>query len=130
MALIYFNYLPSFNKEWGKQNLSQADKESLEAQILDYLSAVPESRNGRLFPGQMIRDTGGAYKLRYADDASNYGKRGSYRVIYVVVHNDTLYFLTVFPKHQKENLSNAEVASLKKVVQRLKRGEYDHEKHT
>lgn len=55
---------------------------------------------------------------------------GNVVVIYVVVHNDTLYFLTVFPKHQKANISNAEAASLKKVVQRLKRGEYDHEKYT
>lgn len=56
----------------------QIDRESLAAQILEYLSAVHEKRNGRLFTRQMIRGTGGACKLRYAADARNYGKRGSY----------------------------------------------------
>ena len=123
MALIQFNYLPSFNKAWQKQDLTSKDKDDLESQILAYLSSLPENRNGRMFPGQMIRGTGGAYKLRYADNASNQGKRSSYRIIYIVVHNDIIYFLTIFPKNQKDNISNAEATALKKVVQRLKKGE-------
>ncbi len=122
MKLIKFIYMPAFNQAWDNLGLTAEDKEDLDAQILSYLAAAPDNNNGRIFPGSMIEKTGGAYKLRYARSDSNEGKSGGYRILYVAIHRSSLYFLDVFPKSKKENISDAEKVALKHIVQRLKKG--------
>ncbi|MGP4116303.1 type II toxin-antitoxin system RelE/ParE family toxin [Levilactobacillus zymae] len=122
MDKIRFIYLPAFNKEWKKQNLTTNDKDQLESQILEYLVSKPDNSQGHPFPGAMIQGTGGAYKIRFSSENDHQGKSGAYRVLYVAVHNSDLYFLDVFAKNQKENISNTEKNMLKRIIQRLKKG--------
>ena len=50
------------------------------------------------------------------------GKSGSVHVIYVdIMVDETIYMLYAYPKSVKENLSKAEIAEFKKLVDLLKR---------
>lgn len=68
----------------------------------------------------MIEGSGGVRKFRFA--LPGRGKGGSVRVIYVdIMIDETIYMLYAYPKSAKENLSKAEVAEFKKLVDLLKR---------
>ncbi|WP_415576443.1 type II toxin-antitoxin system RelE/ParE family toxin, partial [Lactobacillus bombicola] len=76
---------------------------------------------GKKLPGSILEGTGGAYKFRFASKKDNQGKSGSYRTIYVAITNDNLYFLAIYAKSEKSNLSKAERNALKATVKRLRR---------
>jgi hypothetical protein len=68
--------------------------------------------------GKTIRGTGGIKKVRFAFE--NRGKSGSARVIYIdFVPFEKLYFITAYPKNEKDNLTKAECNELKKLVRLL-----------
>lgn len=69
--------------------------------------------------GLVIQGTGGLRKIRYA--IRNKGKSGSIRVLYVdlVVH-EKVYLITAYTKNQKDNLSDEEKATVKKLIEQLK----------
>lgn len=70
--------------------------------------------------GAVIEGSGGVRKVRFAFPGQ--GKSGSVRVIYVdIVMDDTIFMLYAYPKSAKENLSKAEIANFKKLVDVLKR---------
>ncbi|RMC46120.1 type II toxin-antitoxin system RelE/ParE family toxin [Lactobacillus sp. ESL0230] len=117
---LTFGYLPSFNKKWKRYNLTANDKKDLENQILQYVCNAPSNNYGRKFPGSIIEETSGAYKLRFAPKASNTGKSGSYRTIYVAVANSNVYFLDIYAKKDQANISNSDKALLKSVIRKLK----------
>ena len=74
--------------------------------IVDMVAADPQC-------GVVIPGTGGVRKLRVA--ASDRGKRGGARVIYLFGGDDVpTFLLAVFAKNEKDNLSQAERNSLKK----------------
>jgi hypothetical protein len=85
------------------------DEERTEA--ISFLAANPET-------GDIMRDTGGARKLRWR--AKGRGKRGGVRVIYYY-HNESLplFLLNVFAKNEKPNLTKAERNEMKTLLPRL-----------
>ena len=86
-------------------------QEEVEA-LIDVLADDPES-------GDVIRETGGLRKLRFA--VSGKGKSGSVRVVYYF-YNDTMpvFLLTVFAKNERDNLSKAERNTLAKLARALR----------
>ena len=71
----------------------------------DAIAARPEAH-------PVIPGTGGFRKARWPRPGS--GKRGGVRVIYyLVVEPATVYFVTIYAKNQKENLTDAEKKALK-----------------
>ena len=80
--------------------------------IVDFLSQNPEA-------GEIIEGTGGVRKLGWALPGK--GKSGGARVIYYHSQKMPLYILTAYPKGSKDNLSQAEKNTLKKLVGYLKK---------
>ena len=99
--------LPEFQKR-VETRLTNDEKVS----VINYLAAHPAA-------GDLVRDTGGLRKLRWA--AKGKGKSGGVRVIYYF-HNETmpLLLLTLFSKGEKANLSKAERNELAKLTNLLK----------
>ena len=99
--------LPEFLKR-ASSRLSAEEKVS----VINYLAAHPAA-------GDLIRETGGLRKLRWA--AKGKGKSGGFRVIYYF-HNEEipLFLLTLFSKGEKANLSKAERNQLAKLTELLK----------
>src|SRR5246500_3188282 len=63
--------------------------------------------------GDVIRGTGGFRKVRVA--RKGMGKSGGARGVYILrKERFSVFFITVFPKNEKENLSMAERNALKK----------------
>lgn len=69
--------------------------------------------------GDLIEGTGGIRKVRFATGAR--GKSGGVRIIYYF-HSDRMpvYFLAIFAKNEKANLSHAERNALRGLVRILK----------
>jgi len=70
--------------------------------------------------GDLIPKTGGLRKIRMA--TGNQGKSGSARVIYFLATEETVWLMLAYRKCEKETLSDAEKAELKKLTTRLKTG--------
>lgn len=69
--------------------------------------------------GSVIEGTGGVRKFRVSL-SNNKGKSGGARIVYVdFVMYEKIYFITAFPKSEKENLSKAERNDLKKDIKTL-----------
>jgi mRNA-degrading endonuclease RelE of RelBE toxin-antitoxin system len=66
---------------------------------------------------RMIPRTGGARKARMS--AKSRGKRGGYRVVYYLVLENTVWFLTIYDKVQKENLSPEEEKLIQGLIQKI-----------
>jgi hypothetical protein len=68
--------------------------------------------------GDLIRGGGGIRKLRFA--LPGRGKRGGVRVIYYWAKDRyQVYFLVVYPKSRKDDLSDKETAILRELVKGL-----------
>jgi hypothetical protein len=81
------------------------------AGLQDELAIDPER-------GDLIRGGGGIRKVRYA--VPGRGKSGGIRVIYYWVRSDSqILMLIAYPKSQKDNLTAAETAILRKLVKEL-----------
>lgn len=68
--------------------------------------------------GDLIQGTGGLRKIRMA--TGQQGKSGSARVIYFLATAEVIYLVLAYAKNEKESLTAAEKADLKKLTQRLK----------
>lgn len=98
--------LPQFIRKAEKQ-LTETERSLL----ISYLSAYPTS-------GVIMRGTGGIRKLRWKREGS--GKSSGFRVIYYFYNQRyPLFLVTVFPKSEKINLSQAERNALKKLTRIL-----------
>lgn len=65
--------------------------------------------------GDVIRDTGGLRKLRFADNRRGKGKRGGLRVIYYwKVADDQFWLFTLYDKDEAADLSPDQRARLKR----------------
>ena len=93
-----------FTKKWKEMHLSDDSLRELQETIL----VDPKI-------GAVIRGTGKLRKMRFA--FQNQGKRGSTRICYVDFEiKQTIYFMDIFAKNEKENLSIEERNNLKKVI--------------
>ena len=97
-----------FNKLWESLGLNDNDLKDLQ----EYLIINSES-------GTVIQGTGGVRKLRWA--LNNKGKSGGIRVLYIdFIVYEKIYLLMVYPKNQKDNITDNEKKIIKKLVTDLK----------
>jgi mRNA-degrading endonuclease RelE of RelBE toxin-antitoxin system len=103
--LLNFRPTTAFLRAWSSLGLGESDMMKLEVQIMDD-------------PDQpIVEGTGGARKIRFADEDANRGKSGSYRVIYAYfATNGVVYLFAAYGKNQKANLSAADKNELKKII--------------
>jgi hypothetical protein len=80
------------------------------------LLAHPES-------GKPVEETNGARKIRVALDGR--GKSGGGRVIYYYRHaKGAIFFLAIYPKNEKENLSKADKKALRDQIKKINEEAY------
>jgi hypothetical protein len=82
--------------------------------------------------GDRIPQTGGAIKVRIAPRNSTKGSRSEDRLIYCFLNGRQFFFLAIYPKSAKENLSTQETQALSHVIKEIKRvfsekGNDDHD---
>lgn len=93
---------------WAKKALDGGERDDL----TNHLAANPEA-------GAVIAETGGLRKIRWK--RAGQGTRGGYRVIYYYhSHAMPLFVFTGYGKNEKENLSDNERATFRKIVAVLK----------
>jgi len=67
--------------------------------------------------GPLIKNSGGLRKVRWSLEGR--GKSGGVRVIYYWMSaDDQLYMLLAYPKNEQANLTDAQVSTLRKIVER------------
>ena len=67
--------------------------------------------------GDLIRESGGLRKLRFADSRRGKGKRGGLRVIYCWWHSGSQFWLfTIYDKDQLDDLSSEQRRTLKALI--------------
>lgn len=103
-----FIEVPMFTKKWKELGLTEDNLRELENILLEN----PKS-------GDAIQGTGGLRKIRIP--LENRGKRGGGRVIYVdIEYKETIYFLNVYVKNEKDDLTEEEKRAFRAVVKILK----------
>lgn len=98
--------------------LAQAKHEGITAEeidaIADYLAENPEA-------GELVVGSGGCRKVRFARPGK--GKSGGYRVMTVLPGPAfDLYLMAVLSKSSQGNFTDAQIAALAKIVERIKAG--------
>lgn len=89
--------------------------------VLEYLSdeeyaALQEAIMRNPEAGPVIPGSGGVRKLRWA--APGRGKRGGYRIIYLVRHaNGVIWLLTMYAKNVSENISAHVLRQIRKEIE-------------
>lgn len=102
-----FIMLPEFEKQWSKMGLNDSDLKRLQYELLEN----PQK-------GDIMQGTGGLRKIRFAFEKR--GKSGSSRVVYVdFAFYEKIFLITAYPKNEKDNLSQAERNSVKKMIETL-----------
>lgn len=105
-----FIEVPIFTRKWKELGLTDENLRELENILLEN----PKS-------GDVIQGTGGIRKIRIS--ANDKGKRGGARVIYVDIElKETIYFINVYTKNEKDDLTEEEKRAFKAVVKSLKEG--------
>lgn len=103
-----FIEVPMFTKKWKALGLTDEDLRNLENVLLEDPKA-----------GDTIQGTGGLRKIRIP--LEQHGKRGGGRVIYVDIElKETIYFINVYTKNEKDDLTEDEKKAFKAVVKFLK----------
>lgn len=120
---LYFLYTDRFSKNWDRFGLTFDQLRDFESVFTEYLENMPSNSFGHRFPGKIVKGTGGAYKLRYANPNGNQGKSGSFRTIYFVITTTQVLFFDIYSKHEKASLSGKEKQALRKFSNRLKEQE-------
>jgi hypothetical protein len=101
---------PRYQRDAAKY-LDAGDQDEMECHIADDPERYP------LIPGGS-----GMRKARWARAGS--GKGSGVRVIYYFAVPDAVYFIAIYAKNEKENLSDAEKQALKKVLRPIKQQEH------
>ena len=90
-----FIEVPMFTKKWKELGLTDENLRDLENVLLENPKA-----------GDTIQGTGGLRKIRIP--LENTGKRGGGRVLYVDIElKETIYFVNVYTKNEKDDLTKA-----------------------
>ncbi|HZN65176.1 MAG TPA: hypothetical protein VFB66_07715 [Tepidisphaeraceae bacterium] len=113
---MVLNQLSPFVANWRKMRLTDEDLRGLE------LAAMEDPEGWPVIPG-----TGGVRKMRFAPPSWATGKSGATRVIYAYFPAFArLYFVTIYGKGRKSDLSVDERKVIRELVRRideaLKRG--------
>jgi mRNA-degrading endonuclease RelE of RelBE toxin-antitoxin system len=104
---MQFEALPSFLKKVSKLSLGGRLEE-----LKRELTTQPDK-------GDVITGTAGARKVRMG--AEGRGKSGGFRVIYYLrVNHDTILFLDIYAKNEKDNLSQSEKKTLANLIRGIK----------
>lgn len=97
-----------FTRKWKELGLTDENLRDLQNILLEN----PKS-------GEIIQGTGGIRKIRIP--VENKGKRGGGRVIYVDIEiKETIYFINVYAKNEKDDLTEDEKKAFKAMVNFLK----------
>jgi hypothetical protein len=68
--------------------------------------------------GDVIPDTGGLRKLRWADARRGKGRRGGLRIIYLwITWDQTVWFLSIYDKDEMSDLSAQERKAIRTMVE-------------
>jgi hypothetical protein len=103
-----FIEVPAFTKRWKELGLTDENLRELENVLLENPKA-----------GDAIQGTGGIRKIRIP--MGHAGKRGGGRVIYVDIElKEIIYFINVYSKNEKDDLTEDEKKAFKAVVKILK----------
>ena len=104
-----FIILKEFDKKWKSFGLKEDDLRDLQL----FLIETPDV-------GKIIKGTGGLRKFRWA--LPGQGKSGGARVLYVdLIIKKKIYLVTIFPKNEKENISEEDKNLMKKLIQSLEK---------
>lgn len=103
-----FIEVPMFTRKWRELDLTDEILRNLQISLLN----DPKC-------GDVIQGTGGLRKIRIPME--NTGKSGGSRVIYVDIElKETIYFINVYSKNEKDDLTEDEKKAFKAVVKILK----------
>ena len=103
-----FIEVPMFTKKWKELGLTDENLRDLENVLLENPKA-----------GDTIQGTGSLRKIRIP--LENTGKRGGGRVLYVDIElKETIYFVNVYTKNEKDDLTEDEKKAFKAVIKILK----------
>ena len=102
--------LPRYQREAARL-LGTAEQDEMERRIADDPTGHP-----------LITGGNGLRKARWA--LPGMGKRGGVRIIYYFAVPDAVYFMGIYAKSDKENLSDAEKKALAKILQQIKQQEH------
>ena len=103
-----FIEVPIFIKKWKELGLTDENLRELQNILLENPKA-----------GSVIQGTGGLRKIRIPMEEK--GKRGGARVLYVDIElKESIYFVNVYSKNEKEDLTEDEKKAFKAVVKILK----------
>lgn len=103
-----FIEVPTFTKKWFELGLSEQDLINLQNLLLSDPKA-----------GDVIKGTGGLRKIRI--NCNEHGKRGGARVLYVDIEiKETIYFINVYSKNEKDDITELEKKAYKAVIRLLK----------
>ena len=101
-----FIEVPIFTKKWKELGLTDETLRELQNILLN----DPKT-------GDVIQGTGGLRKIRMP----NKGKSGGSRAIYVDIElKEIIYFINVYTKNEKEDLTEEEKKAFKAIVKKLK----------
>ncbi len=67
--------------------------------------------------GKIISGTGNAYKIRMPGTGT--GKRGGYRIIYYFFKENKIYFIKIYSKAIKEDISESEKRNIRMLIQKM-----------
>lgn len=105
-----FIEVPQFTKKWQMLGLTDDDLRTLQKELLNNPKA-----------GDAIKGTGGIRKIRIPMENKGKGKSGGARVIYIDIElKETIYFVNVYTKDEKDDLTEDEKKAFKAVVKILK----------
>jgi hypothetical protein len=101
--------MPTFNSRWQGEKLPDEDLQALELAIM---------RDP--FGGQVMRETGGMRKIRFAPPSRGKGKSGSMRVGYAQFPDfELIVLVTLFLKKDEDNLEAAKCSGIKSLLTRI-----------
>lgn len=105
-----FVEVPMFTAKWRELGMTDEDLRELQKVLLQN----PKK-------GDSIAGTGGLRKIRIPMENRGKGKRSGARVLYVDVEiKELIYFINVYSKDEKDDLSEDEKKAFKAVIKFLK----------
>ncbi len=105
-----FIEVPTFTKKWHELGLTDEDLRNLENTLLENPKA-----------GDAVQGTGGLRKIRIPMENKGKGKRGGARVIYIDIEiKEIIYFINVYTKNEKDDLTEDEKKAFKAMIKILK----------
>lgn len=103
-----FIEVPTFSKKWRELGLTDEDLRQLQVVLMKNPKA-----------GKVIQGTDGLRKIRIPME--NQGKRSGARVIYVDIEfKECIYFINVYCKSEKDDLTEEEKKAFKAVIKFLR----------